>query len=104
VEGSRLASSMRNIYLYAEKVLVWLGGASHDSDHTFDYITDPFRMQGFNGTLDPRAVNGYESLCKREYWTRMWIVQETLSTNFAEVCCGTRTMPFNVFFKFLCFV
>jgi hypothetical protein len=87
---------MRSIYEGAKFVFMWLGEADEDSDTAMRFLVD------FNDDLDAekpsqleKMLNGIatsrealRNLFVREYWKRVWIMQEVIVSKNAYVCCG----------------
>ena len=109
---------MGDIYRCAEAVLVWLGSAADDSDRVFAVhlwrsedlaelaqlktccTEDPARL---NNRHTPKTeypkdrdgeINWIENwkvmsrLCRREYWSRLWIIQELILAKEIYLLCG----------------
>ena len=103
-EKNEHVSRMHEIYILAQKVIVWLGMPENGSD----MVMDPQRISELNTALrllptcsiaqtvtvsslplaeDPiwRAIG---RLCDRDWFYRTWIIQEICLANKAELLCG----------------
>jgi hypothetical protein len=85
---------MRHIYSRAHSVWVWLGEADrmNSSDTAMRYIETrkPMGSKGFNYKRFWIAPTGRAvlALFQREYWTRIWIVQEIQLARKLTILCG----------------
>jgi hypothetical protein len=98
-ERNHQVKMMKQIYQQAMEVVIWLGKEADNSNVAMDYIT--------NKGLSPlkSKANGYRrmwtddqgkailALCERNYWRRIWIVQEVIHARNLTVCCGQKTFP-----------
>jgi hypothetical protein len=95
---------MNQIYSHAEQVIIWLGDSEDDSDLAMDLIKtwappDAEKMSMArlleavmltrNG-FDIRSWHAVRHLFAREYWKRVWILQEIFFSNQATVICGSK--------------
>jgi hypothetical protein len=98
---------MRQIYSNAESVSVWLGGTDDScyNNVAMDYLTA--RKTLFNGNLKPggfwneRQARGVLALCERNYWRRIWIVQEIMLAREATIYCGSKAVSWQMFEGFV---
>lgn len=104
---------MQDIYGLATQTVIWLGPEEHESNLAMDFITYQAIMEPTRAKLDmdtrwkgwtteddffyiarePRFVPVWEalfSLCRREYWSRMWIIQEIALSSDPVVHCGEK--------------
>lgn len=106
-EKNQQVPQMGRIYSGAQSVLIWLGPASDETDSAFDAFENVRKQiddtQDRYAMMQPSSfINAmptgeeFESsilgLLNREYWTRVWIVQELFLTTRGRVICGPRTM------------
>ena len=89
---------MRQIYSNAQSVSVWLGESDKtaDSDIAMQYLAtrkpfDPERPD-FRKLWNVRQTKGILALCTRNYWRRIWIVQEIMHAKRATMYCGSSTV------------
>lgn len=98
-EKAREVQRMRPIYQRAEQVSVWLGEHSensplawkllkqlHGAPDLTTVIQNPDRLEEFDALKD---------LFRREYWWRIWVVQEVNSNENIVVYCGEDHMPWS---------
>jgi hypothetical protein len=96
---------MNEIYTAAESVILWLGLADGDSDLTFKVINDG-AVHGFSDDWmkaffeniewrknDP-VLEAVMEVLMREYWERLWIVQEIACATYVVVYCGDSTVVY----------
>jgi hypothetical protein len=86
-ERNHQVMQMGQIYSKAERVVVWLGESNEDSKIAIDFLVKT--GAGTRWTLLPHAsvleedatiqgnkqLSAVESLCARQYWRRLWIIQ-----------------------------
>ncbi|KAL8858827.1 MAG: hypothetical protein Q9178_004744 [Gyalolechia marmorata] len=91
---------MRQIYLSARQTWVWLGPSSTDSDEAMDTLQgshnrglspDELRL------LSREALNGINNLMRRSWWTRIWVIQEAVSSPQVRIWCGRKMVDFECF-------
>ncbi|KAJ0109379.1 uncharacterized protein J7T55_000304 [Diaporthe amygdali] len=96
---------MTRIYQKAESVAIWLGPRSEDSDLGMELIE-----QVSNGAEMPREITrrtpapfseqnfaAVVALFDREYWHRLWVVQEVFNARAINVHCGPAILPWSAF-------
>ncbi|KAL8912033.1 MAG: hypothetical protein Q9171_002886 [Xanthocarpia ochracea] len=93
---------MRSIYVLACRTWVWLGSSDAESDRAMD-IVQSFRL-GDLTTNELRLTSrkdweGIGNLMRRSWWTRIWVIQEVLSSRRVHVWCGSRMIDFECFVK-----
>jgi hypothetical protein len=76
LERSRQVPLMRDIYMVAEDVLVWLGPGTESVD-----------------TCD--AITLYGEVAAQPYWTRVWIIQEFVLGSKVTIQYGHLRMPWD---------
>ncbi|KAL8670141.1 MAG: hypothetical protein Q9168_005306 [Polycauliona sp. 1 TL-2023] len=93
---------MRDIYVSARQTWVWLGASSTDSDHAMDTVqafhTLPPTLAELQ-QVNPETWNGIGKLMRRSWWTRVWVIQEVLSSTHVSIWCGTKQISFACFVK-----
>jgi hypothetical protein len=105
---------MGEIYRQAERVLVWLGPESEDSNLAMDTIhrwaackyEHPGRRRGsptrysididLDEVFNEAAFGAIMALLARPYWTRVWIQQEVALGRDVYMHCGQRSVLFDV--------
>lgn len=87
---------MKRIYTTATDVYSWLGPSADDSDLAMAFLSSPRaarkpRRQGlaFTPVWTRREGIALRKLCEREYWRRMWIIQEVIHADRITIWCGS---------------
>lgn len=88
---------MGSIYQGAEKVIVWLGEEADDSEAAFALIRmlqarEPIwrvESSAISFHVSPAALN---ILCMRDYWNRVWVIQEVALARNVSLYCGKDSM------------
>ncbi|KAI1128267.1 heterokaryon incompatibility protein-domain-containing protein [Nemania abortiva] len=117
---------MAEIYTHAERVLVWLGKAADRSEtleHLIPALLKAKDLAAANGYPDeeaPRTLSSDElaelgiikiddfdpstdglralhAIYLREWWTRVWVIQEFLLAKECILCCGSWSIPWASF-------
>ncbi|KAE8137315.1 heterokaryon incompatibility protein-domain-containing protein [Aspergillus pseudotamarii] len=93
-ERNAQVQRMGDLYRQAQKVLVWLGPGTADSDLIFDICA-----VGNQKTIDLQGSSGnaLDMLYRRSYWTRLWVIQELFLARDAIVFCGSKSTPWSSF-------
>lgn len=105
-------SNMGKIYQQAALVLVWLGEQSQDSDQAIDFIEKVHELSnpGVSELYTRTKIEHYvewkamNSLFRREYWQRTWIIQEIQLAKDVLFHCGDRVFTWaaaGAFYDFL---
>lgn len=90
---------MQKIYQRATKVIVWLGPASKNSDLAFAFLTEASLNALDLDTWLPRNLRtksrskfweAFGDIAGRDYWKRVWIIQEIVFASAVVVRCGFR--------------
>lgn len=102
-ERNHQVGQMRSIYSQADSVIVWLGTESRTSGTAMQWIEDSSLQNrsslGIRERLDltsPERIIQKQTkrwlalrhLCKRAYWSRVWIVQEVVLAKRIKLQCG----------------
>jgi hypothetical protein len=104
-EQGQQVRQMGTIFKLAERVLFWLGKATSEIITLMDALhqlrgTDAEWDLG-QSTPDNDRSNDYRTglrqLLDRQWFTRVWILQEVANAQKATVCCGTWSIPANMF-------
>jgi hypothetical protein len=124
-ERNRQVPRMKQIYQYAESVLIWLGAGAHDSrarqlsDTAFRFLGEvtrrghldiynlrrwvkfdrDFERQSLpeSGRFWESRWTAFDALCRHEYWTRTWIIQEVLLATRVVLCGNEMMQPWGSF-------
>ncbi|KAE8445966.1 hypothetical protein EG329_012605 [Mollisiaceae sp. DMI_Dod_QoI] len=98
LERSEQVSKMRTIYERAENVVVWLGPTSASTSSAFSLLEDLYQhrlQKGYIASYLESRIENLEAIAKlfgREYWDRIWVVQEVNSAKKITVQCGRYTI------------
>lgn len=101
-ERNHQVGLMREIYSRASDVLVWLGPHGEDSDLAIKYLSEVLWTHSTWVPWSQRERTALKALCNREYWQRMWILQEVALARSITVHCGFHSVLWEAFDKF-CF-
>jgi hypothetical protein len=93
LERNHQVGLMSTIYSKAEEVNVWLGPASEDSDVGMKCLSHI--RQDIPPTLE--EFQAVIKLCEREYWRRMWVLQEFGLARDVTVHCGSKCVDWVAF-------
>ena len=114
VEKAVQVKMMRDIYVSAQKVLLWLGPSTKGSDLAMDIIAPlnesigvlpqgrfahdgiRSRLPGQDDAFWPALVDLYA----RPWYDRLWVLQEAILAKDVEVLCGNRSMHWAAFASF----
>jgi hypothetical protein len=102
-EQSQQVQHMAHIYSRAESVAIWLGPESDDSESAIHLIqsiassteeNDGNKMRQYIESKAWRLhLSAVVRLFERDYWSRLWIVQEVLNARSKTVYCGDSALP-----------
>jgi len=96
LEQNHQVQMMREIYTEACCVWIWLGEADDGtmSDVAMQYLETRVALNGEDVNpkklWNARKAKSILGLCEKEYWRRIWIVQEVLLAKEAKILCGGR--------------
>jgi len=90
-ERNHQVTQMGRVYESSVCVVAWLG--VHDDSsriamefiQTFDTEASPIV---YHWRLDDSSIDSIAVLCEREYWTRLWIIQELVMAPKVTLQCG----------------
>ena len=102
-ERSAQVLRMKQIYLTAKRVLVWLGPHHGDSDKAIEFLSFVSRncpmgheAEWFQVLLrSPMVIQQWNALTRmlwRVWWTRIWVVQEIVLAKELEIMCGNEIL------------
>ncbi|KAI1351667.1 heterokaryon incompatibility protein-domain-containing protein [Xylaria sp. FL0043] len=105
-ERSKQVQLMTEIYAKATLVAIWLGPLENDSHLAIELLqdiaiakNDPEEITAH--LLSPtqlRAIEAVVHLFQRDYWKRLWVVQEVSNAKAIKVFCGGSTgIPWQVY-------
>ncbi|KAK0614482.1 heterokaryon incompatibility protein-domain-containing protein [Immersiella caudata] len=99
-EKSRQVTLMWQIYSLADRVIAWIGLPGEDDVefiiHHMKQVAELLRKgdaakvveMHSDAALLLRAAHALRAFCKRQYWRRLWIVQEFSVARDAWITCG----------------
>jgi len=105
-ERTQQVTKMREIYSRATKVVVWLGTSSHHTKLAFDLLAEAslkkleiedWLPKTFQSSDRSKSLKAFYDLATRDYWKRVWIIQEIFSASNVIVRCGFRCMRWSNF-------
>jgi hypothetical protein len=98
-ERSEQVSLMKLIYASASNVIIWLGEESVSTRHAMDLLCSASEQVDPHTWLSDRLKITFQSdttqwkallsLFRKDYWSRMWIIQETAVATKLEIVCGS---------------
>jgi Heterokaryon incompatibility protein (HET) len=102
-ERNHQVSKMRNIYEDAEQVVVWLGPERDESRVAFSFVRDLNKVSNSPYWIrrminEPKTLTHLDtlySLFRREYWYRIWPVQEVTCAKAIVVYCGSDSISWS---------
>jgi hypothetical protein len=100
-ERNHQVAQMAQIYQEAATVVVWLGAPDSSSAIAFELLSSPSKWTAFIQpsndlevlSLGNRQLSALHSLLSREYWERLWIIQEFLMAQKFVLQCGDDLCP-----------
>lgn len=104
-ERTQQVQMMTKIYSRAESVAVWLGPEADRSSDSAEFL---LRMTQHSGSPDKitkllssernkNDIAATVSLFERDYWKRLWVVQEVFNARSVTVYCGSSKLPWDVY-------
>lgn len=101
IELNHQVRLMRRIYKTARRVALWLGPEENNSKLAMDLIWKLCRNPDFFGTVveDQSLVPHFKALVllfRREYWERIWVVQEIVNARKIAVYCGKDSIQWSM--------
>lgn len=104
-ERTRQVQNMKDIYAKAQSVAVWLGPEREASglamrllSHVAHRGDSPVYIKELIASkARRREFDAVVRVFEREYWQRLWVVQEISNAKSVDVYCGTAHLPFHVY-------
>lgn len=95
-ERSEQVGKMRTIYERATSITVWLGERSASTHLAFAMLEEMYQNRTESTKIadiltDAKRIESLESIVKlfnREYWFRIWVIQEVNSAKEITIMCG----------------
>lgn len=94
-----------DIYKGAESVAIWLGPESNNSTLAIGLLNEVVAKASHSGVVRSfissrdrwQELEAVISLFERDYWDRLWVVQEIFNARFVEVYCGSIKLPYSIY-------
>jgi ankyrin repeat protein len=120
-ERGHQVQQMASIYNEAERVIIWIGLPTYDTDLIMNFMKkleeESLRhtcnnwktsdqgwaniwsviQTGSSSSLMYRQREGLKSLLARSWFKRVWILQEVANARAAEIVCGTKSVSARIF-------
>ncbi|KAF4442227.1 hypothetical protein F53441_11789 [Fusarium austroafricanum] len=107
-ERSQHVQLMPHIYSRADHVAIWLGPEDSGSTRAVEFlkeitkpVTELFNSSNISQLLEEGTENGdllsVVSLFRREYWGRLWVVQEVFNAKKITVYCGPTALQWKTY-------
>ncbi|KFA51330.1 hypothetical protein S40293_04426 [Stachybotrys chartarum IBT 40293] len=87
-EKGQQVQSMANIYIKANRVIVWLGEAAADSDRAIEDIRNAAVDQSSKYLINKTSEQAILMLLQRPWYQRIWVLQEVAAARYVLVKCG----------------
>lgn len=87
-EREHQVTLMSEVYSHARRVHVWLGTPHVEQDENLRSLQFDLAALIPHSSWNSRSSVGLSYICSRNYWRRLWIVQELLLSKTASVHCG----------------
>ena len=85
-ERNHQVTQMGLIYTKAERVIVWLGPSNPEASLAMKWLG---KVHGLGQEdIDIEGLKAIKSLCFRDYWSRLWIIQEVILAPEIWIQCG----------------
>lgn len=102
-ERAAQVQHMQSIFSSAKSVFAWLGPAYQNSHKAMQYLEESndkmtkqhYRLWGGN------TGQAIANLCGRQYWTRLWVLQELMLAKDIWLMCGDIYIRWDLFRDFL---
>lgn len=85
-ERNHQVTQMGMIYTMAERVVVWLGPSNAEASLAMKWL-GKVHNEGVEN-IDTEGLKAIKSLCFRDYWSRLWIIQEVILAPEIWIQCG----------------
>ncbi|KAK0643774.1 hypothetical protein B0T16DRAFT_459881 [Cercophora newfieldiana] len=98
-ERNHQVQQMADVYSRAKQAVAWLGRSTTCSDKAAAFLREAYISGplGRNGLKSECRWHDVATLCERNYWGRLWIIQEICLAPRVVVVCGAQQIPWAVF-------
>ncbi|KAI0880333.1 heterokaryon incompatibility protein-domain-containing protein [Annulohypoxylon maeteangense] len=104
-ERNQQVGLMTGIYAQAEEVAIWLGPEENNSNLAIEFLEELRSEQGFPDQISDlisspnkeQAIRAMVLLFQRDYWNRLWVVQEVYNARVIKVLCGSTKLPWETY-------
>ncbi|CAI0651405.1 unnamed protein product [Colletotrichum noveboracense] len=104
-ERTQQVQMMTKIYSRAESVAVWLGPEADRSSAASDFLLRLTQQSGspdkitklLSSKSNEKDISATVSLFERDYWKRLWVVQEVFNAQSVTVYCGEKSLPWDIY-------
>lgn len=93
-ERNQQVAMMSKIYREADEVAVWLGPGDDETDAAMLSLAD---VKTGDSTSSNPSNPVFKPLFNRNYFTRVWIIQEVILAKYAKVYCGNKSLTWEQF-------
>jgi hypothetical protein len=102
-ERNHQVTQMGNIYKGASTVIIWLGEEDPSSKLAVNLLRINSYRDMFPTTIrnSPWIWKDIKQLCRRRYWSRLWIIQEVVMAANIMIQCGDSVIPWATFSRTL---
>ena len=90
---------MKDVSSSADTVYAWLGEATPDTDIAIDYINlvrhvpRKGRTKLISRAVETKGIRALRTLVYREYWSRLWIIQELVLSQRLRLMISDKVVP-----------
>jgi Heterokaryon incompatibility protein (HET) len=104
---------MRDIYKYADEVIVWLGKGDEETQKGMNFLhgfweeRPKLRLELGEYLFGPLSLVPWNGICKllrTTWWTRIWTLQEFMVAKELQIQCGDKQIPWRCLQEFTRFV
>jgi hypothetical protein len=100
-ERNEQTAKMREIYQNAEGVAVWLGGEYNASAEAINFARDVVACTSTTEVEDlledhEQELRALVTLFRRQYWWRIWVIQEVTCGRKVMVYCGDEAVEWDI--------
>lgn len=98
-EQGHQVAQMRHIYGEASEVISWLGPETGETDRLFEFVRNHHRERLRDGVelvdyqtiLEQPLAAAFYHIMHRQYWRRIWVLQEIVTAAYPLLMCGRQT-------------